>query len=457
MSVKLNTIILAAGQGSRMRSALPKVLHTLAGKPMIDRILDTAALLPNNQLYVICGHGADQLKAHCADRPITFVEQAEQKGTGHAVDQALPLIPDEDLVLVLSGDVPLIEAATLQALCDAYPKDGLSLLVAEFENPTGLGRIVRNEHGLIEGIVEERDATEVERNLHEIYTGVMLTSAANLKQWLPKLSPNNAQNEYYLTEVIRLAVEDSAPITSVNALIPERVSGVNDFAQLAALERFFQKDTANTLLKQGVKIIDPNRFDVRGTLTVGTDVTLDVNLVVEGTVSLGNNVTVGPNVVLRNVTVGDHVVIEANSVIEETHIAEHCVIGPFARLRPGTMLGPKVRIGNFVEIKNSDIHEASKVNHLSYIGDSDIGKHVNIGAGTITCNYDGAKKHRTTIHDGVFVGSDTQLVAPITIGQNATIGAGSTVTKDSPANALTLSRAEQRTINDWQRPKKGDA
>lgn len=455
----LQIIILAAGRGKRMYSSTPKVLHKIAGKPMLVRVVETAQQLNPEAVYVVYGHGGEQIKAALPDLPVNWVLQKDQLGTGHAVMQALPHIPLDSQVLILSADVPLIEAKTLQNLIDKHhaapaQANSLSLLLAKLDNPTGLGRIVRNAQGDISAIVEEKDATAEQKQIQEIYSGICCVQAADLARWLPQLGCNNAQGEYYLTEIIAMAVNEQQVITSLQTPNLMEIQGVNDRLQLQQLERIWQQRLAKQLMLSGVSLADANRFDVRGELHCGQDVFIDVNNVFSGKVVLGNGCSIGPNCILHNVTLGANCEILANSVLEDCHIGESCHIGPFARLRPGTQLANDCKIGNFVETKKAVFGEGSKASHLSYLGDVTLGKEVNIGAGTITCNYDGANKHQTIIEDGVFVGSDTQLVAPVTVGANATIGAGSTIRKNVPANELTLTESKQKTITGWKRPVK---
>lgn len=452
--MKLGVVILAAGQGTRMCSSLPKVLHCLAGRPLLRHVVDTAAALNPERTVVVYGHGGEQVREALSGCDLTWVEQAEQLGTGHAVAQALPLLRDVDQILVLYGDVPLIKEDTLTALTQAGTECALALLTAEFDDPTGYGRIVRDAHGRVEAIVEQKDATPKQLKITEINTGFLVARRHNLEGWLANLNNDNAQGEYYLTDIVAMAVTEGVDVHAVYPNDPCEVKGVNDRIQLAALERHFQSEQAEALMRQGVTLHDPARFDVRGSLGVGQDVEIDINVLIEGEVSLGSHVRIGANTVLRNCTVANNVRILENCVIEDADIGAGCRIGPFARIRPGTKLAGSNHIGNFVEIKKSDIDEGSKVNHLSYIGDSSIGKSVNIGAGTITCNYDGVNKYRTIIGDNAFIGSNTQLVAPVEIGAGATIGAGSTITTDAPADTLTVSRAKQVSLKGWRRPQK---
>lgn len=449
----LSIVILAAGQGKRMQSQLPKVLHRIAGKPLLQYVVQTAEKLTQTSPIVVYGHQGDQLRHVLAGLNVTWVEQSQQLGTGHAVQQALPHIPGDHRVLVLCGDVPLISSGTLETLIQTTPPSQIGMITAHFAHPAGLGRMIRNEQQAIVGIIEDKDLTDSEREITEINTGIYLFPEQFLQKFLVQLTNQNAQKEYYLTDVIHMAVENQIAIHAVQPKTNEEVQGVNDRVQLAALERAQQRALAEKFMRQGVTLLDPNRFDLRGDAIMGQDVVIDVNVILEGNVTIGNHCSIGPNCVLRNVIIGDHCEIKAHSVIDGAEIGSHCLIGPFARLRPGTVLASHAHIGNFVEIKNSFINESSKVNHLSYIGDSDIGKRVNVGAGTITCNYDGVNKHRTKIGDDAFIGSNTALVAPIEVGQFATIGAGSTITRDAPEQQLTLSRAQQRSLN-WQRPVK---
>ncbi|MFI4962274.1 MAG: bifunctional UDP-N-acetylglucosamine diphosphorylase/glucosamine-1-phosphate N-acetyltransferase GlmU [Legionellales bacterium] len=456
--MNLHIIILAAGQGKRMYSDTPKVLHPLAGKPLLAWVVDTARQLNPDAIHVLYGHGGEHIKNALPALPVHWVHQAEQLGTGHAVLQAIPHIPPEAQVLILSADVPLIQLKTLKSLIkcsQATPQQpSLALLVAQLENPWGLGRILRNSQGEIYSIVEEKDASEQEKNIKEIYSGICCAKAAHLEKWLPILGTNNAQKEYYLTDIIALAVADNIPIQSIRAEDWTEIQGVNNRLQLHLLERAWQLKQAHRFLEEGVSLADASRFDVRGELICGRDVFIDVNSVFSGRVVLGDRCRIGANCSLTNVTLGEGCNILPNSVLEDCHIEHHCDIGPFARLRPGTRLAPHCKIGNFVETKQAHFGEGSKASHLSYLGDVQIGKQVNIGCGTITCNYDGINKHKTIIEDGAFIGSDTQLVAPVTIGAYATIGAGSTIRKNAPANELTLTESRQKTLPGWHRPLK---
>ena len=452
--MSMSIIILAAGQGKRMYSAKPKVLHELAGKPLLEHVYGTASPLADGQLFVVYGHGGERLRERLGHLAVHWIEQTEQLGTGHAVAQALPSIPHNDTVLVLYGDVPLIGQQTLRRLMRASDNGGLGLLTVELDDPTGYGRIVRDKRGAVIRIVEHKDASDEQLKIREINTGFLAVAAERLKAWLDRLDNRNAQGEYYLTDIVQMAVSENLSINTVGPDLVHEVLGVNNPAQLATLERYYQGIQAQRLMTEGVTIIDPQRFDLRGTLLTGRDCVIDVNVVLEGQVSLGDNVKIGPNVCIRDARLGDDITVFANCVIEEAQIGRGARIGPFARLRPETSLAENVHIGNFVEIKKSDVASGTKINHLSYVGDSDVGERVNIGAGTITCNYDGANKHRTIIGDDVFIGSNTQLIAPVTIGDGATIGAGTTVTKEVPSGVLALSRVDQKVIAHWRRPQK---
>lgn len=442
-----------------MYSSKPKVLHTVGGKAMLERVVDVAKELGAEGIYVVYGFAGEQVQHTLPHLPVRWVMQEQQLGTGHAVMQALPFIPEKSQVVVLSADVPLIQVETLKQLIaqctvEHSQQTPLGLLVAFVDNPFGLGRILRDENNSIRAIVEEKDADNEQRKLNEVYTGICSASASDLKRWLPKLGKNNAQGEYYLTDIIDMASKEKTPIVSTEVSEFIDVLGVNNPLQLQQVERAWQRRIATKLLLSGVRLADIARIDIRGELTCGSDVFIDINTVIEGEVVIGNGCIIEPNCILKNVTLGDHCVIHANSVLEGCKIDNNCHVGPFARLRPGTTLAARCKIGNFVETKNAVLDENSKANHLSYLGDTDIGRDVNIGAGTITCNYDGANKHRTIIEDGVFVGSATQLIAPVTIGKNATIGAGSTIRKNVPAGELTIIEVKQKIINGWVRPKK---
>ena len=453
MTKPLSVVILAAGKGTRMYSDLPKVLHPIAGKPMVKHVIDTVKHLNARQINLIYGHGADLLKERLADEPVNWVFQAEQLGTGHAMQQAAPFFADDENIMMLYGDTPLIQQSTLERLIAQKPENGIALLTVKLENPTGYGRIIR-ENGSVVAVGEQKDASAEQLKIQEINTGVMVASGASFKKWLGNLNNNNAQGEYYITDVIAMANEDGFQVQAVQADEFMEVEGVNNRLQLAALERFYQKKQAEKLLLAGVTLIDPSRFDVRGTVEHGKDVSIDVNVILEGNVKLGNNVKIGAGCVLKNVTVGDNVEIKPYSVLEDAVIGEKSAIGPFSRLRPGTQLAEGAHVGNFVEIKNAQVGKGSKVNHLTYVGDAEVGSNVNIGAGVITCNYDGANKFKTIIGDDVFVGSDSQLVAPVEIANGATIGAGSTITKNVAEGELVITRVAQKHIQGWQRPTK---
>jgi bifunctional UDP-N-acetylglucosamine pyrophosphorylase/glucosamine-1-phosphate N-acetyltransferase len=436
-----------------MKSAMPKVLHPLAHKPLVQHVIDTARSLGPSQIVVVYGHGGDQVREVVIDADLSWAEQAEQLGTGHAVQQAMPHIKEADRVLVLYGDVPLTSADTLRELLDQSGK-GMGLLTINLDDPSGYGRIVRDDKGGVERIVEQKDANADELAIQEVNTGIMVFPGEKLSGWLNGLSNNNAQGEYYLTDLLAMAVKDGVSIAVTQPKHQFEADGVNNKLQLAELERAYQRLQADRLMTDGVLLRDPNRFDLRGSLTHGTDCEIDINVIIEGKVTLGNNVKIGANVVLRNVSIGDNTVVVENCIFDDATVGTDCTIGPFSRLRPGADLTGGAHIGNFVEIKKSVVGLGSKVNHLTYIGDSQIGAGVNIGAGTITCNYDGANKHTTVIGDNAFIGSNSALVAPVTIGKGATIGAGSVIRKDTPDNKLTLSGGKQVTIENWERPKK---
>lgn len=446
-----SVVILAAGKGTRMYSDLPKVLHPLAGKPMVQHVIDTSLSLGASNIHLVYGHGADLIKLVLANQPINWILQAEQLGTGHAMQQAAPYFADDEDILMLYGDSPLITKETLERLIEAKPDGGIGLLTAIVNEPTGYGRIIRQK-GEVIGIVEQKDTTENQAKINEINTGILVANGADLKRWLKKLNNNNAQNEYYVTDIISLAHEEGCKINAVHTTKLSEMEGVNNCLQLSALERIYQQEQAEKLLLAGVMIIDPARFDLRGTLKHGRNVIIDTNVIIEGDVVLGNNVHIHAGCILKNCTIDDNSIISAYSVIEGSELSTACTIGPFARLRPGTRLADKVHIGNFVEVKNTVLGAGSKAGHLSYLGDAEIGGDVNIGAGTITCNYDGANKFKTIIGDNVFVGSDTQIIAPVTIANGATIGAGTTLTNDVKENELVISRVKQRHIVNWQRP-----
>ncbi len=445
-------VILAAGQGSRMKSSLPKVLHRLADKPLLRHVIDRARDLTPTKILVVYGHGGEQVRATIPDADLIWVEQTEQLGTGHAVQQVIPYLEGVDQVLVLYGDVPLVSSQTLRQLLQISTGQ-FGLLTVTLPDPTGYGRIERDDNGEVLRIIEQKDANPTQRAIQEINTGMMSLPARRLTSWLGQLSNDNAQKEYYLTDVLAMAVAEGMAVKVTQPAQAVEAEGVNNKMQLAALERAYQRMQADQLMADGLMLLDPARFDLRGTLTHGRDCVIDVNVIVEGRVQLGDNVHVGANTVLRDAKIADHVTILENCVIEGADIGADSRIGPFSRLRPGTQLTGAAHIGNFVEIKKSQVDQGSKINHLSYIGDSQIGAGVNVGAGTITCNYDGANKHQTVIQDDAFIGSNTALVAPVTIQQGATIGAGSVISRDAPAEQLTLTRAKQSSLQ-WQRPKK---
>ena len=453
--MKLSIVILAAGQGKRMRSDLPKVVQPLAGRPLLRHVIDTARLLDPAAIHVVYGHGGEQVRAAMAGIAVdSWVLQAEQLGTGHALMQAMPQVPDDHLVLVLYGDVPLIRRETLTELVALASADAMGLLTVELADPTGYGRIVRDVEGRVRSIVEQKDATLEQLAIREGNTGVMAIPARPLRAWLSGLRNANAQKEYYLTDVIAMAVADQVAVAPLVSPTVAEVLGINDKLQLAEVEAEYRRLRARELMLAGVTLVDPARIDVRGHLETGRDVLIDINAVFEGTVVLGDRVRIGPNCVLRDVTIGADTQVHAHSVLEDSDIGARCLIGPFARTRPGATLADGVHIGNFVEIKNSAMGPDSKANHLAYVGDATVGARVNIGAGTIVANYDGANKHRTIIGDDAHTGSNSVLVAPITVGAGATIGAGSTVGKDVPAGKLTVARAKQLTLEGWKRPVK---
>ncbi len=451
--MKFSAVILAAGKGTRMHSNMPKVLHTLAGKPMVKHVIDTCTGLGAQNIHLVFGHGGDQMQTTLADETVNWVLQADQLGTGHAVDQASPRFEDDEKILVLYGDVPLISPETIENLLDAQPTGGIALLTVMLDNPTGYGRIIR-KNGPVVAIVEQKDASEEQKQIKEINTGVMVATGGDLKRWLSGLNNNNAQGEYYLTDVIAAAHDEGRAVEAVHPVNAIEVEGVNDRAQLARLERAFQSMQAQKLLEQGVMLRDPARFDLRGELQCGMDCEIDANVIIEGNVSLGDNVIIGTGCVLKDCEIDDNTIVRPYSVIEGATVGEECSVGPFTRLRPGAELRNDAHVGNFVEVKNARIGEGSKANHLTYLGDAEIGQRTNIGAGTITCNYDGANKFKTIIGNDVFVGSDSQLVAPVTIADGATIGAGTTLTKDVEEGELVITRVKERKITGWQRPVK---
>lgn len=454
----LNIVILAAGLGKRMQSDLPKVLHPLAGKPMLAHVLDNARQLNPDRIVVVVGHGADRVQAEFAGQPdLQFALQVPQQGTGHAVQQAASLLLEgdkgQDATLVLYGDVPLVQASTLQRLLQAR-EQGMAVLTETLADPTGYGRIVRNEQGQVVRIVEHKDASAAEHTIQEVNTGILVAPTGKLKDWLSRINNDNAQGEYYLTDTVGLSVQDGLPVHAAQPSASWETLGVNSRVQQAQLERYWQGEQARRLLEQGVTLADPARFDLRGSLICGRDVFIDVGCVFEGRVELADGVRIGPHCVIKDAIIGAGTQLEAFSHIQEAVIADQARIGPYARLRPGADIGSQAHVGNFVEIKKSKLGRGSKANHLAYIGDALVGERVNIGAGTITCNYDGVNKFQTIIEDDVFIGSDTQLVAPVTVGKGATLGAGTTLTKDAPAGQLTISRATQKTIEGWVRPVK---
>ncbi len=453
--MKLHVIILAAGKGTRMKSALPKVLAPLASKPLLWHVIETAKTLDAASINVVIGHGAEHVKARFANEDIRWCMQSEQNGTGHAVKQGLPDLPEEDAVLVLYGDVPLIEATTLEALVNGLGNNhSLAVLTAMLDDPTGYGRITRDANNLVNGIVEHKDASENQRQIQEINTGILAANAGKLKQWLAALNTNNAQGEEYLTDVVGIAYQQDEKIFASQPRTIDEINGINSKAELAATERRFQFLQAQQCLQNGLTIVDAARFDLRGSLSFGQDCLIDVNVIFSGNVTLGDNVTIHANCILSNCRIGDGTVIHPNTVLEDCQIGLNANIGPFARIRPGTSLADDTRIGNFVELKNTQLSTGSKVNHLSYVGDSEVGENTNIGAGVITCNYDGANKHKTKIGRNAFIGSNAQLVAPVTVEDDATIAAGSTITQTVPEKSLAVARSKQRNIAGWNRPQK---
>ncbi len=457
----IEIVILAAGKGTRMKSDLAKVLHPIGGKPMIAHVLATAQSLGDYPIHIITGHGADQVKATLSEKitsasSLAYIEQKQQLGTGHAVQQVLPVLNTQSITLILYGDVPLIRTSTLQNLIAKVDNNSLALLTINLENPHGYGRIVRDSENKVIAIVEQKDANQEQLKIQEVNTGIMAVNTRQLQEWLPNLSNENSQGEYYLTDIIAMAVAEGIEVACEQTSAEWEVMGINNRQQQAELERIYQENKALEQMQNGVTLLDPKRFDCRGTLSCGKDVVIDVNCIFEGENILGDGVSIGPNCLIKDAVIGDNTEIKANTIIEDSTIAGGCHIGPFARLRPGTKLSNDAKIGNFVETKKALVGQGSKINHLSYIGDATLGDHVNIGAGTITCNYDGVNKHQTNIEDDVFVGSNTSLVAPVTVGKSATIGAGSTISKSVEEHTLSLTRAPQRTITEWQRPKKKD-
>ena len=451
----LDVLVLAAGKGTRMCSALPKVLHPLAGKPLLAHVINSVETLDSAALNVIVGHGKKQIQEAFTQQSLNWVEQTAQLGTAHAVRQAIPFLRDDAKVLIVYGDVPLIKSGTLERMLTGVDDSAMALLTVELEDPTGYGRILRNQVGEVTGIVEQKDAAPEQLKIREVNTGVMAMTARDLKTWLPKIENNNAQQEYYLTDVIGLAKEAGRTVNTYSPETIEEVEGVNSRAQLVALERYYQQSLAKQLLDSGVTVVDPGRFDCRGKLSTGQDVVIDINCIFEGTNQLGSGVCIGPNCVIKDAIIGDNVTIKANTVIEGPVTLESDVqVGPFARLRPHTVLAAGAKVGNFVETKKANIGPGSKISHLSYIGDAELGSEVNVGAGTITCNYDGVNKHLTEIRDGAFIGSNTSLVAPVAVGKNATVGAGSTISRDVPDESLAIARGKQKTLDSWKRPEK---
>lgn len=451
--MNLAVVILAAGKGTRMKSDLPKVLHPIAGRPMVQHVVDAAGALDPDNTVLIYGHGGEAVRQAVTGSRLQWAEQAEQLGTGHAVAQALPHL-EEDVVLVLYGDVPLIQPQTLRDFVARVDDQSLALMTLTLDDPSGYGRVIRDADGKVQRVVEQKDASDEEKAVREINTGILACTRRFLNDSLPRLSNSNAQGEYYLTDLIAMAVDAGMEVVTEQPGHAWEVDGVNDRVQLARLERVFQRVRAEALMRDGVTLLDPARLDIRGRLQCGQDVTLDINTVLVGDVEIGDRVTVGPNCLIRNARIGSGTHIEANSVVDGAVVGENCQVGPFARLRPGTELADQAKVGNFVETKKSYVGEGSKVNHLTYIGDSRIGKGVNVGAGTITCNYDGVNKFQTVMKDGAFIGSNSSLVAPVTIGENATVGAGSVVTKDVPDQGLAVARGQQRNIQNWSRPEK---
>ncbi|SFN54750.1 UDP-N-acetylglucosamine pyrophosphorylase /glucosamine-1-phosphate N-acetyltransferase [Izhakiella capsodis] len=449
----MSVVILAAGKGTRMYSDLPKVLHPLAGKPMVQHVIDASLALGARKLNLVYGHGGDLLRSTLNDERLNWVLQAEQLGTGHAMQQAAPYFSDDEDILMLYGDVPLIGTDTLHRLLAAKPQGGIGLLTVILDDPSGYGRVVR-ENGFVTSIVEHKDASTAQRDINEINSGILVANGADLKRWLSKLTNNNAQSEFYITDIIAFAHQEGREIVAVHPARNSETEGVNNRLQLAALERIYQREQANQLLMSGVMILDPARFDLRGTLECGRDVTLDCNVVIEGHVILGDRVSIGAGCVLKNCTIASDSIISPYSIIEDSRLASEVTVGPFARLRPGSDLAEKSHVGNFVELKKAALGKGSKAGHLSYLGDTEIGCNVNIGAGTITCNYDGVNKSKTFIGDDVFIGSDTQLVAPVSVPDGTTIAAGTTVMKDVQAPGLVYNRKEQNLKTAWQRPVK---
>jgi bifunctional UDP-N-acetylglucosamine pyrophosphorylase / glucosamine-1-phosphate N-acetyltransferase len=452
--LKLNVVVLAAGKGTRMASSLPKVLHKLAGKPLLLHVLETAQELACDNLQVVTGYGAEKVEAELGGLANRFVLQKEQLGTAHAVQQTMDGLDDDAVVLVLYGDVPLIKASTLQALLDQVDANTMGVLTCVVDDPTGLGRIIRDNDGQISRIVEEKEASPNEKQVTEINTGFMAIPAQRLKDWLPRVGANNASKEYYLTDLVELAIQDGCQVSTSQCKDQQEITGINDRAQLAELERKFQKDMHEELMKKGVTLADPSRFDIRGNASIASDVEIDINVILEGEVTIAGNVKIGAGCLLKNCSVGEGTVLHPYTVIEDAVIGKDCQLGPFARVRPGTEMKDNAKLGNFVEVKKSVIGKGSKVNHLSYVGDSELGTEVNVGAGVITCNYDGENKHKTVIGDGVFIGSNAVLVAPVIVEKGSFVAAGSTITKDVDKGQLAVGRGKQSNIDDWTRPGK---
>ena len=448
----VNFVVLAAGKGTRMKSSVPKVLHKLAGRSMLRHVIDATNKVGESKKVIVTGHGAEQVEEKFESSDTKFVRQEDQLGTAHAVSMAIPELCEDAVVVVLYGDVPLIRPVTLQRMLASVNQKSMGLLTISLDDPDGYGRIVRNADGLIESIVEQKDATNEQRKICEINTGVMALTSSQLRNWLPQISNNNAQGEYYLTDIIAIARQNGIEVNSINPESVTEVEGVNSRLQLSQLERAHQLELAKQLMESGTTLADPARFDQRGQLSAGTDNFIDINCIFEGNVTIGSNVSIGPNCCITNSTIGNDVEILANTIIDTSEVGDSAVIGPFARIRPGTELAEHTKVGNFVETKKSHVGRGSKINHLSYVGDSELGENVNIGAGTITCNYDGVEKHKTLLGDGVFVGSNSTLVAPITVGNDGFIAAGSTITTKVPKDSLAVGRGKQRNIKGWQRP-----
>ncbi|WP_339719174.1 bifunctional UDP-N-acetylglucosamine diphosphorylase/glucosamine-1-phosphate N-acetyltransferase GlmU [uncultured Paraglaciecola sp.] len=448
-----SVVVLAAGKGTRMKSSLPKVLHSIGGKPMVQHIIDTVNKLGATNIHLVFGHGREQLQDSLSHNVLSWCLQDKQLGTGHAVQQAAPQIKDDEDVLILVGDAPLIKESTLQQLIAVKQNADLALLTVELDDPTGMGRIIR-QGDQVTAIVEHKDASQQQLQIKETNTGMMIMGGKDLKRWLSNLNNNNAQGEFYLTDVIEMAAKEGKSIQASQPASAIEVEGINNRVQLAAIERAYQTEQAKILMMQGVSLLDPSRFDLRGDLEVGQDITIDVNVIVSGKVKIGSNATIGANCILIDCEIAENAVIHANSIIEQAVVGEYCSVGPYARLRPGTIMKEQSRVGNFVEMKKTTLGKGSKANHLSYLGDTEVGAGANIGAGTITCNYDGVNKFKTIIGDGAFIGSNSALVAPANIGVNATVGAGSVVTKEVGENELAIARAKQRNIASWDRPVK---